>query len=122
LKKPGDPGFFYLCLLNQDESRKFVKIRKLMKSFFLVTLLFALTSATFENPVEDIQFVCLKTHKASNTCHFNFKVDGANYRYVDNGCKYSKKTEQVIKKVQAGELSLAKDWKIACPEPKEPKQ
>jgi hypothetical protein len=89
-----------------------------MKSFLLAVLLFALTSATIEKHVEDIKFICLKAHKASNTCHFNFKVDGANYRYVDNGCKYSKKTEVVIKKVQAGELSLAKDWKIACPEPK----
>jgi hypothetical protein len=61
----------------------------------------------------------MKMHKASNTCHFNFKVDGAKYRYVDIGCKYSKKTEQLVKKVKEGELFLSKDWKIECPEPQD---
>lgn len=94
-----------------------------MKAYLWSLVLFAfLTSGFTESnkikPMEDIQFVCLKTHKASNTCHFNFKVDGANYRYVDNGCKYSKKTDVVIKKVQEGEIFLAKDWKISCPEPR----
>lgn len=64
---------------------------------------------------ENIEFVCLKAHKASNTCHFNFTVDGANYRYVDIGCKYAKKQEELIKKVKDGDLFLAKDWKIDCP-------
>lgn len=71
---------------------------------------------------ENVEFICLKTHKASNTCHFNFKVDGANFRYVDVGCKYSKKQNELIKKVKDGSLFLAKDWKIPCPEPKEQKQ
>ena len=91
-----------------------------MKSVFSILILFAavvtLTSASDTKRVEDIQFVCLKTHKASNTCHFNFKVDGAQYRFVDIGCKFSKKKDEVIKKVQEGDISLAKDWKIACPE------
>jgi len=68
---------------------------------------------------ENIEFVCLKSHKASNTCHFNFIVDGANYRYVDIGCKYMKKQEELIKKVKDGELFLAKDWRIECPVKKE---
>ncbi len=67
---------------------------------------------------DNIEFVCMKTHKATNTCHFNFKVDGANYRFVDVGCKYSKKKDELIRKVQEGEIFLAKDWKISCPEPK----
>lgn len=71
---------------------------------------------------ENVEFVCLKTHKASNTCHFNFKVDGANYRYVDIGCKYSKKRDELIKKVKDGSIFLAKDWKIECPEAKETKE
>lgn len=54
---------------------------------------------------------------STNMCHYNFKVDGAKYRYVDVGCKY-KKTEDVIKKVKQGSLALAKDWDIECPEPK----
>lgn len=85
-------------------------------SLSLVALL--LTGFTTDRKVEEIEFVCAKTHKATNTCHFNFKVDGANYRYVDVGCKYGKKQAELIKKVQEGEIFLAKDWKIACPEPK----
>jgi hypothetical protein len=86
---------------------------------FFVFLIPGVNATSESRLVEDIQFVCLKTHKASNTCHFNFKVDGANYRYVDNGCKYSKKTDVLIKKVQEGEIFLAKEWKISCPEPRQ---
>lgn len=68
---------------------------------------------------DNIEFTCFKMHKASNTCHFNFTVDGAKFRYVDMGCKYNKKTEEVIKKVKDGTLALARDWKIDCPEKKE---
>jgi hypothetical protein len=89
---------------------------KKLLTFALLILL--LTGFSSNKKVEEIEFVCLKTHKATNTCHFNFKVDGANYRYVDIGCKYSKKQDQLIKKVQEGSIFLAKDWKIACPEPK----
>ncbi len=71
---------------------------------------------------ENIEFTCQKTHKASNTCHFNFTVDGAKYRFVDMGCKYSKKRDEVIQKVKEGSLPLAKDWKIDCPEVKEKRQ
>jgi hypothetical protein len=71
---------------------------------------------------ENIEFVCYKTHKASNTCHFNFVINGAKYRHVDMGCKFSKKKEEAIKKVKEGSLALAKDWKIDCPEAKEKKE
>ncbi len=84
-------------------------------SFVAVILLMSFTSDQGEN----IEFSCFKTHKASNTCHFNFIVDGAKYRYVDMGCKYSKQVDDVIKKVKAGTLALAKDWKIECPPTKE---
>jgi hypothetical protein len=70
---------------------------------------------------ENVEFVCVKTHKASNTCYFNFKVDGGKYSYTDVGCKKVKKKEEVIKKAREGKLALAKDWKIDCPEPKEEK-
>ena len=70
---------------------------------------------------DNIEFTCMKMHKASNTCHFNFKVDGAKYRYVDIGCKFSNKKDEAIKKVKDGSLALAKDWKIDCPEPTEKK-
>ena len=65
---------------------------------------------------DEIEFVCFRTHKASNTCHFNFKMNGANYRYVDVGCKYSKKQKELIEKVKEGTLFLAREWKIDCPQ------
>jgi hypothetical protein len=90
-------------------------------SLYAFILAFVFLSG-FKPKQEEIEFVCLKTHKASNTCHFNFKVNGANYRFVDVGCKYNKKQEELIRKVQDGNLFLAKDWKISCPEPKEKKE
>jgi hypothetical protein len=69
----------------------------------------------------NIEFYCMKTHKASNTCYFNFKVDGAKFKYVDMGCKFAKKKEEAIEKVKDGTLALSKDWKIDCPEPTEKK-
>ena len=62
----------------------------------------------------DVQLTCFKAHKATNTCHFNFTIDGARYRYVDIGCKYSKKQDEVVKKAKEGTLALARDWKIDC--------
>lgn len=69
----------------------------------------------------NIEFYCMKMHKASNTCHFNFKVDGGKFKYVDIGCKFAKKKEEAIEKVKEGTLALSKDWKIDCPEPIEKK-
>ena len=63
---------------------------------------------------ENVEFSCLKVNKATNACHFNFIVDGAKYRYVDIGCKFNKKREEVIKKAKAGTLALAREWKIEC--------
>lgn len=87
----------------------------------VIAVLFLLTAFS---PIQgdNVEFTCLKTIKATNTCHFNFKVDGAKYRYVDIGCKYSKKQQEVIKKAKEGTLALARDWKIDCPEPKEKKE
>lgn len=83
----------------------------------VLAVVFVLTGFR-SSSVNDVEFVCMKTHKASNTCHFNFRMDGASYRYVDIGCKYQKKQETLIKKVQEGSLFLAKDWKVNCQEPK----
>jgi hypothetical protein len=85
-------------------------------SLFLITI-FSSGAADFQG--DNIEFVCLKTHKATNTCHFNFMVDGAKFRHVDMGCKFSKKKEELIKKVKEGTAALARDWKIDCPERKE---
>ena len=81
----------------------------------LLSLLFAFS---FESNQDDsVEFVCMRKHMASKTCHYNFKVSGAKFRYVDIGCKFKKK-EEVIEKAKAGELALAKDWKIECQEQK----
>lgn len=69
----------------------------------------------FQDKQDEIEFVCFRTHKATNTCHFNFRVNGANYRYVDIGCKYNKKQKELIEKVREGNLFLAREWKIECP-------
>ena len=69
---------------------------------------------------DNVEFVCLKKQMAANQCHYNFKVDGGKFRYVDIGCRFKKKDE-VIEKVKEGTLALARDWKIDCLEPKEKK-
>jgi hypothetical protein len=89
-----------------------------MKVFFSLILILLLSSGS-QIDQDNVEFVCLKTHKASNTCYFNFKVDGAKYTYVDKGCKKSKKKDDTIAKVKEGGLALAKDWKIDCPEAKQ---
>jgi hypothetical protein len=89
-----------------------------MKIFFSILFIAFLCSGS---PIDQgsVEFICMKTHKASNTCYFNFKVDGAKYTYVDKGCKKSKKKEDTINKVKEGGLALSKDWKIECPEAKQ---
>jgi hypothetical protein len=90
-----------------------------MKTLTLIITFFALTSTSTDSLQENVEFVCLKTHKASNTCYFNFKVDGAKYTYVDKGCRKVKNKEETITKVKEGDLALSRDWKIECPEPKQ---
>ena len=95
-----------------------------MRSFLtrLVPVALFIALASFRpDQGDNVEFVCMKTHKASNTCHFNFIVDGAHYRYVDVGCKFSKKLDEVVKKAKEGSLFLAREWKIECPVPKEKK-
>jgi hypothetical protein len=94
-----------------------------MRNLFTWTALaaFIILSGFKSRHQENIEFICLKTHKASNTCHFNFKIDGAKYRYVDIGCKYSKKVKELVAGAKDGTIALSKDWKIECPEPKEKK-
>jgi hypothetical protein len=84
-------------------------------SLFLVTLV---STGASEYQGENIEFICHKTHKATNTCHFNFIINGAKYRHVDMGCKFSKKKDELIKKVKDGSAALAREWKIECPETK----
>lgn len=62
---------------------------------------------------EHIQFICKRKQTSTNRCHYNFKVDGAKYRYIDIGCKIKKQSE-LIEKVKAGDIALARDWEIEC--------
>ncbi len=88
---------------------------------YLFFLAIIISSGFRSHQGENIEFSCMKTQKSTNTCHFNFKVDGAKYRYTDIGCKFSKKQADLIKKAKEGSVALSKDWKIECPEPKEEK-
>ena len=87
-----------------------------MKIFILAVIAaFTLSAHGKRNFVqEEIELVCTKRHSTSNTCHYNFRINGANYRYIDVDCKGKK--DQILKDAKAGKLGLAKDWKIACPE------
>jgi hypothetical protein len=91
-----------------------------MKKFSYAVLAACLLLCGFVSkfPSDNIELSCVKNHKASNSCHFNFKVDGAKYRFVDMGCKYGRNKEEVLKMAKEGNLALAKDWKIECPAPK----
>jgi hypothetical protein len=84
-----------------------------------LTILVALMLTSFTKTVkyrEEVELVCVRRHSTSNTCHYNFKIAGANYRFIDVGCKGKK--DVIVKKANEGELGLAKDWKIVCAEPK----
>ena len=87
----------------------------------VLVLSFGFTSSSFKTheKMDHVEFVCMKKHMATKTCHYNFFVDGAKYRYVDIGCKFNKTTDKLLEKASAGEIALAKDWKIACPESKD---
>jgi hypothetical protein len=91
-----------------------------MKSFS-VKLLFVvgcLLSSGFSILDDEAEFVCLRTHKSTNTCYYNFKIGGMPHHFKDVGCK--RKKDKVIEDVNAGELALSKEWKIPCPEEKKP--
>ena len=93
-----------------------------MKAITALSFLVLLVSAGFvpSSDQADVQLTCFRAHKATNQCHFNFTIDGARYRYVDIGCKYSKKQDEVLKKAKEGTLALAREWKIECGTKKEP--
>jgi len=87
-----------------------------MKAISALGILILMVCGGFARPgyQADVQLTCFRTVKATNQCHFNFTIDGAHYRYVDIGCKYSKKQDEVIKKAKEGTLALAREWKVDC--------
>jgi hypothetical protein len=64
-----------------------------------------------------VEFVCMKRKLSTQTCYYNFRIDGDKYRYVDLGCKF-KKQDDVIEKAKSGSIALARNWEIECPESK----
>ena len=89
-----------------------------MKSPFLIlAVALILTAFTKTKTQEEFELVCTKKHSTSNTCHYNFKINGMNYRYIDVGCKGKK--NEILKKAKEGKLGLAKEWKIQCHQAKE---
>ncbi|MBX2963780.1 MAG: hypothetical protein KF687_14815 [Cyclobacteriaceae bacterium] len=75
---------------------------------------FSSISITLE---DEIELTCVKKQMSTQTCHYNFTINGIRYHFIDNGCKSKK--EDIIKKAKNGKLALAKDWKINCEAKKE---
>jgi hypothetical protein len=80
--------------------------------YFFIALVFFVSTASTTPASEEVELVCTRKHSASNTCHYNFKINGMNYRFTDVGCKNKK--EELVKKAQQGKLGLARDWKVEC--------
>lgn len=89
-----------------------------MRSSFFICITALVLTAFVQSPTQDeVELICVKKNKASNTCYYNFKMGGINYSYTDNGCKG--KRETILKKANQGKLALVKEWKIPCTESKE---
>lgn len=89
-------------------------IMKILAS--LACVFFFISGFTRSERIADdqVQFVCLKKQVSHNICHYNFIIAGAEYRYVDTGCKF-KSTRDVIDHARTGRIALARHWKIECP-------
>jgi hypothetical protein len=121
-KGSGIPWAFLFCgitLVSTFAQNRIASMK--IQGVLSVVLLIIFSSGSPKYQNENVEFVCYKTHKASNTCHYNFIINGAKYRHVDIGCKFANKKDEMIKKVKEGTAALAKDWKIDCPEAKEKK-
>ena len=84
----------------------------------LACVFFIVTGFTRTERVADdqVEFVCVKKQMSRNTCHYNFIIAGARYRYVDMGCKF-RETREVIDRARTGRIALARHWEIDCPMP-----
>lgn len=104
IKKPcSDTGFFY------DDGYLYT-MKGLATTIFSICLFFLTASAPRAS--EEVELTCVKKQMATQTCHYNFTINGIRYRFIDNGCKSKK--EDILKKAKEGKLALAKDWKIDC--------
>jgi len=85
---------------------------KLSSISVLPLLLFTQANFSIHSQQSNIEFVCQKKQMAKNQCHYNFKVDGGKYHFVDVGCRF--KQNDVIEKVKEGSFALGSSWKIEC--------
>jgi len=83
---------------------------KFISAVVLSVCMLVLTASSFPN--EEVELTCVKKQMATQTCHYNFTINGIRYRFIDNGCKGKK--DDILKKAKDGKLALAKDWKIDC--------
>lgn len=91
--------------------------RRMKTIAFASCLAFFLTGFSLRPTIHDddrVRFVCMKRQMSTKTCHYNFIIDGAKYRYVDMGCKFKERGE-VIDRARSGRIALAREWKIECP-------
>ncbi|MBX2970884.1 MAG: hypothetical protein KF803_16070 [Cyclobacteriaceae bacterium] len=84
---------------------------KFNSAVVLSVCMLVLTASSFRAN-EEVELTCVKKQMATQTCHYNFTIDGIRYRFIDNGCKGKK--DDILKKAKDGKLALAKDWKIDC--------
>lgn len=77
-------------------------------AFAFVLLLFGFAPRSSDQ----VELVCLKKKKATNTCYYNFMVNGIRHNFYDAGCHYPKK--KVIEKVEEGTIALAREWIVEC--------
>ncbi|GEM_PF-2997346 len=83
----------------------------IQRSIFFA-LCFSALAAYKAVPEDEVELTCVKKQMSTQTCHYNFTINGIRYHFIDNGCKTKK--EDIIRKAKTGKLALAKDWKIAC--------
>ncbi|MFN3840599.1 MAG: hypothetical protein ACK4RF_07820 [Cyclobacteriaceae bacterium] len=91
-----------------------------MKSFFVkavAVIIFVVILGMKSKAEDEVELICMRKQHSTKTCHYNFRINGVPYRYIDNGCKESK--EVLIKKAREGKLALAKEWKVDCHQQKE---
>lgn len=88
---------------------------KIFVMVYLIVFFAAMGGSYFFDPGDNVEFVCMKKHAATKTCYYNFRVDGAKYRYVDIGCRF-RQTNEVVRKAKEGDIALAREWKVACAE------
>lgn len=78
----------------------------------IILILFLFLFSSGNHKEEKPELICIRNNKSSNTCYYNFKIEGVKYHFRDIGCKYDK--TKVLEKIEEGSIALAHDWKVSC--------